>query len=106
EGASLRPALRDPSGQVLFLHSGLNFALGRALTLDVGYDRLQYGLGAPAADFSEQYNVGLGRAFGRNTRLEFLYQFGNLRRSLDSTAAGPAIDSSSYSAIGQFKVRF
>jgi hypothetical protein len=105
EGGTLRPPGTDASGDVLFLHSGVNVALGRAFSLDLGYERLQYGSHSLTADLAEQYNVGLGRAFGRNTRLELLYQFGSLRRGLDGDA-GPGTDATSYSAVGQFRIRF
>lgn len=106
EGAALRDERHNPYGEVLFLRSAFRVALGRALTLDLGYERLRYEAEPLTMDVAEQYNVGFGHSLGRHARLQVLYQFTNLRRSLLGEPQAPLFDLNSHAAVTQFNIRF
>jgi hypothetical protein len=106
EGGALREAGNELRSGVTFVRSGLRVALGRQVTLGLGYERLQFDDAAMTTDVAEQYNVGLGHAVSRNARLELLYQFSNLRRNLAGDSGLPFSDTRSYSAVTQFRIRF
>ena len=100
-GGSYRRLYGREDGGLLALGGGLRYALPQDLSLDIGFERL-FLSGADRRE-ARIYNLGVGREFGPNMRLQFLYQYFNL---YDRASGGGGSVQDGSAAITRFTVRF
>lgn len=102
-GTSYAGAYGREEGDLLAFRGGIHYLLSRQLSLDVGFERLvRTGLDPSEARI---YNIGVGRSFGRNMRLQLLYQYFNLRDGGVAGGGGRSAQDGS-AAITRFLLRF
>jgi len=100
-GASYAAPYGAQFGDLLAFRGGIRYVLSRQWSVDAGVERL-VNTGVDGQD-AQVYNLGVGKAFGSNMRLQLLYQYFNLAGPRNENRL-PLSDGSA--AVTRFMLRF